>query len=242
MSASVSVDLVPVEAARPAARWRVLYVVGGVAAALLAVLTVAHAVVFAVVGLPETVEQWFALFQRSPVRGLLAFEQLMVLYAIVSIPLTLALFVALRRGEPSLALLYLPLGLISAVTFVLARPGFEMLYLSSASAGASAGVRTAQVAAGEAMVATFHGTGFWVSYLVGSASGVFLGAAMLRAGLFGRAAASLRIASSVLDLGLFVPDVGLVISLGSVVCLLVFNVLVARRLVQMGRSREPAPS
>ena len=53
------------------------------------------------------------------------------------------------------------------------------------------------------------------------------------ASLFSKTTAYLRIASSVLDFGLFVPAVGLFISLGSVVCLPVFNVLVARRLLQL---------
>jgi hypothetical protein len=73
-----------------------------------------------------------------------------------------------------------------------------------------------------------------------SVGGLLVAAAMLRSTLFGRSAAYLRIASSVLDFGLFVPSIGLVISLGSVVCLLAFNVVVARRLFQLGwDKREP---
>jgi hypothetical protein len=42
-------------------------------------------------------------------------------------------------------------------------------------------------------------------------------------------------ASSVLDLGLLLPAVGLALSLVSVLCLLLFNVLVARRLFRLSR-------
>ena len=45
----------------------------------------------------------------------------------------------------------------------------------------------------------------------------------------------MRIASSVLDLGIYVPTIGLVLSLLSVVCLLIWTILVARRLLQLGR-------
>lgn len=42
--------------------------------------------------------------------------------------------------------------------------------------------------------------------------------------------------SSLLDLGVFVPGVGLMIALLSVVCLLVFNRMIARRLAQVART------
>ena len=119
------------------------------------------------------------------------------------------------------------------IAFVRARPAFEMLSLAAAHGAATAGERTAFLAGGEAMVATFHGTAFWVSYGLGSLGGILLGAAMLRARLFGRVIPSLRIASSVLDLGLFVPGIGLLLSLGSVLCLLLFHVLIARRLLRL---------
>jgi hypothetical protein len=74
-----------------------------------------------------------------------------------------------------------------------------------------------------------------VSYLLGSVGGLLLSAAILRSNIFSRAAAYLRIASSLLDFGLFVPSIGLFISLFSVFSLLAFHILMARRLLQMGR-------
>jgi hypothetical protein len=216
--------------------WRSLQRTGGWAAGLLALLTVAHAGVFAVTGLPTGVDEWFALFARSPLLGLLAFEGLMVAYVIVSIPVTLALFAVLRQSGPTLMAMYLAVSLVGIVTFVVARPAFEMLSLSQGHAAATTDAqRAAYVAAGESALATFHGTAFWVSYALGSIGGALLAAAMLRGSVFGRSTAYLRIASSVLDWGLLVPGVGLYLSLGSVLCLLVFNVLVARRLLQLSQ-------
>ncbi|HEU5316556.1 MAG TPA: hypothetical protein VFX49_10630 [Chloroflexota bacterium] len=211
-----------------------IYTLGGLAAALLALLTVAHAAVFAAAGLPASVDDWFALFHRSPTLGLLAFESLMVLFVVVSVPLALALFVALRPTHPTLALLYLAVTLVGVIAFIRARPASEMLAVATAYGAAPDGMRAAYLAAGEAMLATFHGTAFWVSYVLGSLGGLLLGVAMLHGRRFGRAAPSLRIASSVLDFGLFVPGIGLLLSLGSVFCLLLFHILVARRLL-LGR-------
>jgi hypothetical protein len=97
-----ALDAGAADGGQTATDWRWLYRTAGIAAALLAALTVGHAVVYFVAGLPGTVAEWFALFQRNGLLGLLAFELLMVLYAVLSVPVTLALWVALRRGNPSL--------------------------------------------------------------------------------------------------------------------------------------------
>jgi hypothetical protein len=223
--------------------WTLLYRLGGGAAVLLAVLMVLHSAVFFVAGLPVTVAQWFALFQRNALLGLLAFELLMVVYVVLSVPVVLAVCAALWRTNPSLIAVYLALGLVGIVAFIAARPAFEMLSLSSGHAAATTDAqRSAYLAAGEAMLAIFHGTAFQVSYVLGSVTGLIVAAVMLRSPVFGRATAYLRIASSVLDFGLFVPTIGLFISLFSVLCLLAFNVLVARRLFQLARSSALPPT
>ena len=63
---------------------------------------------------------------------------------------------------------------------------------------------------------------------------------MLRSSTFSKGTAYLRLASSILDFGLFVPVIGLYVSLASVACLVVFNALVARRLLQLGTDTDPA--
>ena len=218
------------------ADWRWLYRIGGVAAALLVVVTILHSSVYFVVGLPDDVVGWFGLFADNPLGGLLAFELLMVGYVVLSVPVVLALYVSLRRGSPALMAVYVGLSLIGIMAFIVARPAFEMLSLGNGYAAAASEVeRTAYLAAGEATLAVFHGTAFWVSYLLGSIGGLIVAAVMLRSTVFSKTTAYLRIASSVLDFGLFVPTIGLSIALGSVLCLTVFNVLVARRLLRLGR-------
>src|SRR5688500_16208417 len=77
--------------------WIWLYRIGGVAALLAVVVTLVHSGVYAVVGLPTTAVEWFALFESSSLGGLLAFELLMVVYVVLNVPVLLALYVALRR-------------------------------------------------------------------------------------------------------------------------------------------------
>ncbi len=218
--------------------WRWLYRVGGLAALFMVVATVLHSGAFFAVGLPDDVGEWFALFASNPLGGLAAFEMLMVVYVLLYVPVAIALSVALRHTSPSLAVIFVALSLIAVVAFIVARPAFEMLYLSDGYAAATTDAeRSAYLVAGTATLAVFHGTAFYVSYILGSISGLILSVAILRATVFSKRIAYLRIASSVLDFGLFVPTIGLGIAFGSVVCLVVFNVLVARRLLQLGRGQ-----
>jgi len=59
---------------------------------------------------------------------------------------------------------------------------------------------------------------------------------MLRSRVFSKTTAYLRIASSVLDFGIYLPGIGLILSLFSVVFLLIFHLLIARKLLQLGRA------
>ena len=216
--------------------YKPLYRMGGIAAAIMVLLTLLHSGVFFVVGLPTTILEWFQLFNRSAVSGLLASELLLVFYVILNVPFALAVYAALRKTSPSLVAIYVALALLGTLAFIASRPAFEMLSLSHGYALATTDAqRAAFLAAGESTFATFEGTAFWVSYVLGSIGGLVLSAAILHGAIFSRVTAYLRIASSLLDFGLFVPAIGLLISLFSVFSLLAFHVLMARRLHQMGR-------
>jgi hypothetical protein len=222
----------------PDAAWRRLYQLGGIASLTLVLITLAQFVVFVASPPPlaGTASDWFKVFQANALLGLLSFELLMVVYTILSIPLSLALFIALRRVDPALTAIYVVLCLVGVVCFIAARPAFEMLALSGQYATATTDAqRSVLLAAGESMVAAFHGTAFYASYVLGSIGGLIISTVMLRGNVFGKTTAWLRIASSVLDFGLFVPGFGTYISIFSVVFLAVWNVLVARRLLQLGR-------
>ena len=122
---------------------------------------------------------------------------------------------------------------------MVARPALEMLSLSNQfTAATTEAQRAAILAAGEVMVALFHGTAFQVSYFLGSIGGLLIAIAMLRSNSFSKFTAYLRIGSSVFDFGLLIPGIGLYISLLSVVFLLVFNVMVALRFFKLGAANS----
>ena len=136
--------------------------------------------------------------------------------------------------------LALALGVIEAVTLILARPAVEMLQLSQAYFEASAEhERLALLGAGEAVRAALDGTAFHVSYNLFSVYYLIVSLVMLRAPAFGRALPALGIAAAVLNWGLYIPGVGHFLSILSVVpFLLAWYVMAAVRLFRLSKARE----
>jgi len=121
--------------------------------------------------------------------------------------------------------------------FIAARPAFEMLYLSHGYAAAKTDAESAIfLAAGEAKVATFHGTAFYINYILGSLTGLIISWVMLKTTLFSKATAYVRIASSICDFGLFVPTIGMFIAIFSMLFLVIWNIMIARRFFQLANA------
>src|SRR5215212_891693 len=218
-------------------RWNWLYKIGGAAALFGVAIIPIQLIVFVAWGQPETALGWFTLFQSNKLAGLLAFEFLFVVNAVVGIATTLALYVVLRRVNESLMTIALVLGLVEAVSFIVARPAVEMLYLSNQYAAAATDAQSATLlAAGEAMLATFNGTAFHVGYNLFSIYFLIVPLVMLRSNIFGRVTAYTGILAAILNWGLYVPGIGVFLSALSVVPLAIWLILVARRLFQLGRA------
>ncbi len=219
---------------------RALYRIAGAAAILMMAIVVIQLIMFMIAPPPYegTVLDWFRIFQKNTFLGLVDFELLMVIYTLVSVFITLALYRLLKSMNPVFTLVYLALSLTGVVAFIIARPVFEMLYLSSGySAAATEAQKAMFMAAGQNLLAAFNGTAFHISYLLGSLTGLIISLIMLKSQIFSKATAYVRIASSVCDLGLYIPAVGIYISIFSVLFLFAWNFMVARRLFQLGRRK-----
>ena len=217
---------------------RALYRLGGTASLLMLAIIIIQFVTFLSAPPPYdgTALDWFELFQKNKLIGLINFEFLMVIYTVISIPLSLALYVALKHVNRSFAALYLMLGVLGVMAFIAARPAFEMLYLSNGYVEATTDAQRAMfLAAGEAKLAAFHGTAFHISYVLGSITGLVLSLIMLQTDVFSKATAYVRIASSICDFGLYIPAIGLYISIFSVLFLFIWNILIARKLFELAQ-------
>ena len=221
------------------ARWSWLYKIGGAAALFSVAIIPIQLIIFIVWGQPEHAIGWFNLFHDNKLAGLLAFEILFVVNAVAGITTTLALYVALRGVNESLMAIATVLALVEAVTFIMARPALEMLYLSDQYAAATTDAQRATLlAAGEAMLATFHGTAFHVGINLFSIYYLIVSIVMLRSNIFGSVIAYTGIVAAILNWGLYVPGgIGFFLFTLSVIPFLaIWLVLVARRLFLLGRS------
>jgi len=218
--------------------WKPLYRLGALGALSMVGIILIQLVFFIAAPPPfeGTATDWFAFFEKDQLAGLIGFELLLVVSVVLSIPLILALYVALGPVDRSLSALYLVLSLVGVLCFIAARPAVEMLSLSHGYAAAGTEAERAMfAAAGEALIAVFNGSAFYVSYVLGSITGLIISVVMLRSKIFSKATAYVRIASSVFDFGLFIPVVGMYISIFSVLFLFTWNLMVARRLFQLAR-------
>lgn len=224
---------------RPAAEPFVLknlYRVGAIAALITLLLIPIQAVVFIAWPPPITAAGYFALLQSNKLLGLLSLDLLYVVDNALLIPIFLALYVALRRDSQPFMALGLGFGLVGIASLFASNTAFDMLSLSDGYAAATTEAQKAMyLAAGQAMLATYAGTAYHVSYVLGSLAGIVVSAVMLRSRSFGKAAGYLGIISNVLGFGRYVPTIGVYLSLLSVVPFLaIWYALVALRLWRLG--------
>jgi hypothetical protein len=133
-------------------------------------------------------------------------------------------------------------GLLEAVAFIMARPAFEMLYLSEGYAAATTDAQRAMfLGAGEAMLATFNGTAFHLSINLFSIYFLIVSIVMLRSDIFGRVIAYLGILAALFNWALYVPQIGIFLSILSIVPFwAIWLILVARKLLQLARATPEA--
>jgi len=146
-------------------------------------------------GGPASAAEWFALLRASPFLGLRNLGLLNILFTVLSIPVSFALYAAHRRTHPAFAGLCLLAALLGAGVFLAGNRAVPRLALAGRWAAADETRRAALAAAGEAMLAVgqSHTPGTFLAFLLSTAAGVGLSVVMLRAGVFSRASAVLGI-------------------------------------------------
>lgn len=219
------------------ASWKPLYRVGAAAAVAVLVLVPLQIAVYVAWPLPTTVSDWFALFQAHGLIGLVDMDLLLIVDNVLLALMFVALYVALREASPSLMSIAVALELVAVTTYFSSNTAFEMLALSKQYAAATTEAqRMVALAAGQAMIATWQGSAFNVSYVLGAVVILITSAVMLRSQVFSRVTAYTGLLFGLLSV---VPasagKLGIVFSLLSLVPMWLWLILIARRLFQLGR-------
>jgi hypothetical protein len=224
----------PVAAAKSEdCRWRSLYRIGAVAAVISVVVIPFSIVAFFVWPLwPGNI---LVVIQEDWLAGLMGLDFAYLLSNVFAVPFFLVLYVTLKEVDDGWALIALTLGLIGLVCLVPSRPIPEMFVLSDGYAAAATDAeRATYLVAGESMLTHLHGMAFHAHYVLGSVSLLISSFLMLRSATFSRVTAYVGIVTNVVVLGLYVPEVGVYISMLSVVGYLAWYILIARRLIKLG--------
>jgi opacity protein-like surface antigen len=234
-STSISIDTTKSTPSVQATDFFWLYKIGGAAALIIAVLIPIHAWIFIANPPPDNILDFFRLFQKNWLIGLLDLDLLMILDQVLMIPIILALYVALKRTSESFMAIGAALAFVATTAYFASREAtFGLLSLSSQYAAANTDAQRAMfLAAGQALFTTYNGTAFQLSYNLGQVAGIIISFVMLRSKLFSPVAAYAGIIGNLVGFGLYVPAVGTYISLFSVIGLWIWYILVGRSLLKM---------
>ena len=124
---------------------------------------------------------------------------------------------------------------VGIAVYYASNTAFNMFSLSEQYAAATTDAqRSMLLAAGESMLAIGNGTGFNMAGLLLQSALVIISVVMLRSNIFSKVAAYVGILANVLGLAYFLPAVGVLLSLISVVGLAIWYILIARKLFQLG--------
>jgi hypothetical protein len=239
MSITTNSQKNPTLAAEP--RWKELYTIGRITCILSTAIIVLGVVAYFIWPyLPgyTTMEQIFSILQNDPLAGLMALDFFLVLGNLFGILLFTALYVSLKRANESYALIALALGLIAAVLIIPARPIMELFSLSDLYVNAvNDAARSQYLAAGEALLALFNGTGWATNTVLGGISFLISALLMLRGTIFSKATAWVGIISNIAVLCFWIPgSIGAIFLFLSLPGYIIWYIQLAPKFFKLGRA------
>lgn len=209
-------------------------ILAGVVAILSVVLIPGQIILWIMEPPPQTTLGLIELLIQKPAMGLIRLDLPIVAnYGMVLI-IYIALFSVLYRKQPLLCLVGLVLGSTAMAAFFPTNTSVEMLHLSRLYEVASASERIGILASAEAQLAVMKGTGYTVFYLLSGIALICFSVAMLKTDVFSRLSSWSGIVGGI---AMLVPSnfgqVGLLMSLVSLIPWSLFGILVGIRLIRI---------
>jgi len=220
--------------------WNSLFKIGGIAAFAMAIIILIQSFIFFAFPPPKTVIDYFDLFQKNPLIGMLDLDLLLIVENLLLILVYLALYAALERINKSIMTVALALGMVGIVLLLVSREvTFSMLTLSNQYATASTEVQRAMfVTIGQTMLTTYNGGVFDISYVVGAFPLLLISYAMLNSKDFSK---SLAIIIGISGILMLVPPtvgmIGLLLSFLSLIPTLIWLIIIALKLLRLAKQK-----
>jgi hypothetical protein len=230
-------------------RWRLLYRVGGIVAFVALGLMVLDIVLTMLPGwtpasVPTSTSAWLTQLADDPLLGMRNLDLLNVIASVVVLPLYIAIFAAVRRTEPGLALVGLAIVALGTAVFAASNAALPMLELGRRfSATLVPAERSALVAAADALLARgAHGSyGAFPGFALSEIGTLVTGIALARSRAFGAATAWVGILGVTVLLGYttaytFISPTSSLVLLAAMpggLLMIAWYVLVGRRLITL---------
>lgn len=231
--------------------WTALCKLGGVAALGTVIVGLTEIIITFLPGgntTQATVIDWYRLFQTNEFMGLRDLGLMNMLLNALAVPIYLALFVVhrLNRYQPYAALIMI-IAFLGIGIFYATNRAFPMFALSRQYAAATTdSQRTIIEAAGQSMLAVgqSHTSGTFLSFLFAEMAGILISIVMLKSGIFGKVNAwvgivgfgALLVFEYYSSFVLGFSSAALLLALVGGLCSLAWDILLARRLFQLGRN------
>jgi len=220
-------------------RWRDLYKAAGIAASISEIVIILGFVTYFIWPYAPGTQSTEAIFlnlQNNTLGALISLDLFLLIGNLFSILLFLAFYVSLRQVSESYALIALAVGLIAVGFLVPARPLLELYSLSGQYAAATTEAAKSQyLAAGEALLASFDGVGWFLNTLLGGLSLLVSSILMRRSEIYSKTTAYVGIVSNIAVCSFFIPVVGIFLLFLSVPGYAIWYFLLARDFFKLGR-------
>lgn len=216
-------------------QWNNLFKIAGASAVLMIIFIPIQVVVYILYPPPSAIIGWFELFQNNKLVGLIDLDFLLLVDQVLMCLIFTALYIALRKANPSYTIIALVLGLTGVAVYFTSAVAFEMLTLSNQYAIAVTEEEKAMLlASGKVMMTTWQGTAFDIGYVLEGAALLIIAIVMLQSSLFSKGTAVVGV---ILGLMSLLPPtagtVGMFFAFGSLIPLVIWNILIARRFFQL---------
>jgi hypothetical protein len=230
--------------------WKGLYKIGGVTVLIAVALPLAEIAINYLPGVARltqrtaTVTDWFTLLQSHWFLGLRDLGLLNVIGAALLAPTFLAIYYALRRDNEAYAAFGAILFFVGMAVYLAGSRAFSMLALSHQYASATTDAqRSLLIAAGQAMLAEGQSRS---GILIIEFASLAISAVMLRGKVFGKATACAGILGNVLLMAVEIHwalaptlvGAWMIIAGGAGLSMVIWYLLVGRRLLQLGAHLE----
>lgn len=220
-------------------QWKELYKIGAIAVIVSEVILLVGIVAYFIYPFApgnKSTESIFLMLQKDKLGGLISLDFHLVLGNLFGILLFIALYVSLKDVNSSYALIALVLGLVAAVLIIPARPIAELFSLSGLYAAATTeAARSQYLAAGEALLALFNGTSYYINTLLGGISLLISSLLMLRGNVFSKSTAVVGIVTNAAVCLFFIPKIGLFLLMLSLPGYMIWYFQLARRFLQLAK-------